>query len=144
MGRIFIGIFVVVGCVTAPMLVNNKSVFEFIQKFQGFVSTGILAVFIYGLTNRTSGQWAGVIGLIANPIFYGYLTSRFPEMHFLYSMSYSLLLVLLVMTIYGLVHKQERIVFATNTTMDLTSSRPALIWGLVVSAMTVALYVVFW
>ncbi|MBI9020339.1 MAG: sodium/solute symporter [Verrucomicrobia bacterium] len=144
MGRVFIGVFVVIGCVVAPMLVNNKSVFEFIQKFQGFVSTGILAVFIYGLLNRTSAPWAGVIGLVANPIIYGILTTVYPEMHFLYSMAYSLLIVLAIMTAYGLVWKQERVVFAHNTTMDLTSSKGALVAGLVVCALTVALYVIFW
>jgi SSS family solute:Na+ symporter len=137
-------VFVVIGCVVAPMLVNNKSVFEYIQKFQGFVSTGILAVFIYGLFNRTSAQWAGVIGLIANPIFYGILTTVWPEMHFLYSMSYSLIAVLVLLTVYGLIFRQERVVFAHNTTMDLTSSKGALVWGLVACALTVALYVIFW
>ncbi len=144
MGRVFIGVFVVIGCVVAPMLVNNKSVFEFIQKFQGYVSTGILAVFIYGLVNRTSGPWAGVIGLVANPIVYGILTTKFPQMHFLYSMSYSLIAVMVILTVYGLIFKREKVVFATNTTMDLSSSKGALICGLVVCAMTIALYVVFW
>ena len=144
MGRIFIGIFVVIGCFVAPMLVNHTSVFDFIQKFQGFVSTGILAVFIYGLLNRTSGKWAGVLGLLANPIIYGILTTKFPEMHFLYSMSYSLLIVLAIMTVYGLISKQEAVIFETNTTMDLTSSKSALIWGIVICVATVALYVVFW
>jgi solute:Na+ symporter, SSS family len=144
MGRIFIGVFVVLGCFVAPLLENNKSVFEFIQKFQGFVSTGILAVFIYGLINRTSGKWAGVIGLVANPIIYGLLTTAFPELHFLYSMSWSLIAVLLIMTLYGFVCKAPRVVFATNTTMDLTSSKGALYAGLVVCLLTVLLYVVFW
>lgn len=144
MGRVFIGIFVVIGCLVAPMLVNNKSVFEFIQKFQGFVSTGILAVFIYGLFNRTSGKWAGVIGLIANPIIYGFLTSRYPDVHFLYSMSYSLIAVLVILTLYGMIWKQEKVVFTTNTTMDLTSSKGALMAGLVVCVATVTLYIVFW
>jgi SSS family solute:Na+ symporter len=144
MGRVFIGVFVVIGCVVAPMLVNNSSVFEFIQKFQGFVSTGILAVFIYGLVNRTSDKWAGVIGLVANPIVYGILTAIYPDVHFLYSMAYSLLIVLGILTVYGLVWKQEKVVFAHNTTMDLTSSKGALMAGLVVCAATVALYVIFW
>ena len=113
--------------------------------FQGFVSTGILAVFIYGLFNRTSAQWAGVIGLAANPIIYGILTLwLFPDMHFLYSMSYSLLAVLAIMSVYGLIWKQEKVVFAHNTTMDLTSSKGALIMGLGVCALTVLLYVIFW
>jgi len=144
MGRVFIGVFVVIGCVVAPMLVNNKSVFEFIQKFQGYVSTGILAVFIYGLLNRTSAPWAGVIGLVANPIIYGILTTVYPEMHFLYSMAYALLIVLAIMTVYGLVWRQERVVFAHNTTMDLTSSKGALVAGLVVCTLTIALYIIFW
>ena len=154
MGRVFIGIFVVIGCGVAPMLANNSSVFAFIQEFQGYVSTGILAVFIYGLFNRTSGKWAGVIGLVANPIVYFVLntdwftTTCWPEQwgnfNFLYAMSFSLLIVLAIMTVYGLIWKQEKVVFAHNTTMDLTSSKPALIWGLVVCAMTVALYVIFW
>jgi SSS family solute:Na+ symporter len=146
MGRIFIGVFVVLGCLVAPLLDNYKSIFEYIQKVQGFVSTGILAVFIYGLFNRTSGKWAGVIGLIANPIVYGILTIwLFPKMHFLYSMSYCLIIVLAIMIVYGLIWKQEeKVVFENNTTMDLTSSKGALIWGLVVCAATVALYVIFW
>jgi len=144
MGRIFIGVFVVLGCVVAPMLVNNKSIFEFIQKFQGFVSTGILAVFIYGLVNRTSGPWAGVIGLIANPILYGILTTVWPDVHFLYSMSYSLIGVLIVLTVYGVICKQPRVEFAHNTTMDLSTSKGALTWGLIACVATVALYVIFW
>jgi SSS family solute:Na+ symporter len=144
MGRLFIGVFVVIGCIVAPMLVNNKSVFEFIQKFQGFVSTGILAVFIYGLINRTSGQWAGVIGLVANPVIYGILTTVYPEMHFLYSMSWSLIAVLVIMGVYGLISKQKKVVFETKTTMDLSTSKVALWCGVGVCALTVALYVVFW
>ncbi len=144
-GRVFIGIFVVIGCVLAPMLQNNKSIFEFIQEFQGYVSTGILAVFIYGLINRSSGKWAGLIGLIANPIIYFILSNVLcPEMHFLYRMSYSLGAVLLLLTIYGLIWKKEKVVFAHNTTMDLTMSKGALICGLVVCASTVVLYVIFW
>ena len=124
-----------------------SSIFEFIQKFQGYVSTGIVAVFIYGLVNRSGGDWAGVIGLTANPIIY-YLLSEsilFPEEHFLYSMSYSLLSVLAILFIYGKLQKRaENVVFTTETTMDLSSSKGALYAGLLVCLLTVALYVVFW
>ncbi|QBG48955.1 sodium:proton symporter [Verrucomicrobia bacterium S94] len=143
-GRILIGIFVLIGCIVAPLL-KSDSIFKYIQLIQGYISAGILGVFIYGLINRSGGEWAGVIGIIANPIIYGLLSFFFPEMHFLYWMSYSLIGVLLTLTIYGFIHKRtEKMVFETNTTMDLTSSKPALIWGLVVCAATVALYVIFW
>jgi SSS family solute:Na+ symporter len=52
--------------------------------------------------------------------------------------------VLVVMSIYGLLFRQQKVVFAHNTKMDLTSSKGALILGLGVCALTVALYVIFW
>lgn len=146
-GRICIGFFVVIGCLAAPALTKFESVFGFIQSFQGYVSTGILAVFIYGLINRSSGKWAGVIGLVANPIIYGILEAVRPEGkgHYLYSMSYSLLIVLAILFVYGFVQKAEKeVVFESNTTMDLSSSKGALIAGVIVSIMTVMLYVIFW
>lgn len=145
MGRIFIGVFVVLGCALAPLLDKGDGVFKFIQEFQGYVSTGILAVFIYGLINRTSGQWAGIIGLVANPIMYALLKYIIiPDQHFLYQMQWSLVSVLVILCLYGLVHKQEKVVFAHNTKMDLTSSKSALYWGIGVCVATVALYVIFW
>ena len=146
-GRICIGIFVIIGCITSPLLANNSSIFEFIQKFQGYVSTGIVAVFIYGLANRSGGDWAGVIGLVANPIIY-YLLSEsilFPETHFLYSMSYSLIAVLAILFIYGYFHRRaEKIIFSTKTTMDLTRSKGAFLAGWIVCILTVLLYIIFW
>jgi SSS family transporter len=147
MGRIFIGVFVILGCLLSPALNKFDSIFEFIQSFQGYVSTGILAVFIYGLINRRSGPWAGVIGLVANPIVYGILEWYRPphQGHFLYSMSYSLLIVLGILCAYGLVDKaKEKVVFASNTRLDMTTSKPALGWGLAVCIATVALYKIFW
>ncbi|MEA2068353.1 MAG: sodium:proton symporter, partial [Verrucomicrobiota bacterium] len=144
-GRICIGVFVVIGCVVAPKLVEFKSIFEFIQSFQGYVSTGILAVFIYGLINRTSGKWAGVIGIVANAFIYHYMLKAHSDMHFLHAMSICLGTVLLILVVYGLIFKTKTpVVFTSNTTMDLTPSKGALVAGLAVCALTVALYVVFW
>lgn len=143
-GRICIGVFVVIGCIVAPMLAEFKSIFGFIQSFQGYVSTGILAVFIYGLINRTSGKWAGVIGIVANAVIYAYMQTAYPDMHFLYSMSYCLVAVLVILTGYGLMFKAEKVEFVSNTTLDMTPSTGARNWGIVVCILTVALYVVFW
>jgi hypothetical protein len=60
-------------------------------------------------------------------------------------MSYSLLSVLLILFVYGFLHKRaEKVEFETKTTMNLTSSKGALYAGLGVCILTVALYVVFW
>ncbi|HDM8210058.1 TPA: sodium/solute symporter [Vibrio harveyi] len=143
-GRICIGVFVVIGCVVAPMLAEFKSIFGFIQSFQGYVSTGILAVFIYGLINRTSGKRAGVIGIVANAIIYAFMQANYPHIHFLYNMSYCLIAVLAILTVYGMIFKEERVEFKSNTTLDMTPSQAALKWGGLVCALTVILYIVFW
>jgi SSS family solute:Na+ symporter len=152
-GRVLIGVFVLIGCIVAPLL-KSESIFEYIQKFQGYVSTGILAVFIYGLINRTSTPWAGILGMILNPIFYGIFNSEWfeticwPETWgnytFLYSMSFSLLAVLAILGIVGAVFRGEKVEFAHNTKMDMTASKGAMVAGLAVCALTVALYVIFW
>lgn len=144
-GRILIGAFVVIGCAIAPLLAAFPSIFNYIQSIQGYASTGILAVFIYGLLNRTSGKWAGVIGIIANAVFYQIMLSFFPHIHFLYSMSYCLIATLIVLTVYGFIWKSpEGVEFTSNTRLDMTPSKGALIWGVVVCIATVALYVIFW
>jgi SSS family solute:Na+ symporter len=143
-GRICIGVFVVIGCVIAPMLADFKSIFGFIQSFQGYVSTGILAVFIYGLINRTSGKWAGVIGILANAVIYGYLQAAYADVHFLYSMSYCLIAVLAILTVYGMIFKDERVEFTSITTLDMTPSTAARNWGIGICILTVVLYIIFW
>ena len=143
-GRICIGVFVIIGCVVAPKLVEFKSIFGFIQSFQGYVSTGILAVFVYGLINRTSGKWAGVIGIFANGFIYAYMQAAHADMHFLYSMSICLVAVLAILITYGVIWKAERVEFVSNTTLDMTPSSAARNWGVVICIATVALYVVFW
>ncbi|MCF6284586.1 MAG: hypothetical protein L3K26_05305 [Candidatus Hydrogenedentes bacterium] len=86
-----------------------------------------------------------MIGLIANSIIYFILSNvLYPETHFLYRMSWSLGAVLALLIVYGLIWKQEKVVFAHNTTMDLTMSKGALLTGVIVCLLTVVLYVVFW
>ncbi len=142
-GRICIGVFVVVGCVVAPLLVEFASIFKFIQSIQGYVSTGILAVFVYGLLNRTSGKWAGVIGIIANAFIYHYMLQYYNG-HFLYSMAYCFLAVMAILVVYGLIWKAPAVTFESNTTLDMTPSKGAAYIGVVLCFPTVVLYVIFW
>jgi len=142
-GRICIGVFVVIGCVVAPMLIEFKSIFEFIQSFQGYVSTGILAVFVYGLLNRTSGKWAGVIGIVANAVIYHLMLTYYTG-HFLYSMAYCFIAVMAILVTYGLIWKAERVDFESTTTLDMTPSKGAAVIGGILCVMTVLLYVYFW
>ena len=145
-GRICVGVFVVIGCIVSPLLDNPKfgGIFTYIQEFQGYVSPGILAVFVFGLLNRTAAGPTGVIGLWANPFIYGFLKIFCPQIDFLNRMAICLFGVLAIMFIVGMFCKlDEPVEFKTNTTMNLESSKGAKIVGIGVIIATAILYVVF-
>lgn len=144
-GRVCIGVFVVMGCLLAPELNNPNfgGIFKFIQEFQGYVSTGILAAFIYGFINRRGAGITGVIALLLNPVCYEVLR-RFTTLAFLDRMAICLVVVLAVMTVVGMIYRLPKpIEFHSNTHLDLRSSPGAKIAGVGVVIATVILYVIF-
>ncbi|MCP3867946.1 MAG: sodium/solute symporter [Gammaproteobacteria bacterium] len=146
-GRICVGVFVVIGCVVSPQLANPKfgGIFKYIQEFQGYISPGILAVFIFGLLNRRAHGMTGVIGLIVNPVIYGFLARFRPDIAFLDRMAICLFSVLIIMGIIGAFWKlPKKVEFKSNTDLNLESSRPALISGIGVVILTLVLYGIFW
>ena len=146
-GRISVGVFVVVGCVLSPQLANPKfgGIFKYIQEFQGYISPGILAVFIFGLLNRRAHGMTGVIGLVVNPVIYGALAKFRPDIAFLDRMAICMFAVLILMTVIGLVWKLPKPVeFKSDTSLNLESSKPAMFAGIGVVVVTLILYAIFW
>jgi len=72
-GRTFVVIFVLLAALVAPKLDNFESIFKYIQEFQGFISPGILAVFIFGFFSPRTPRWFGVVGIATNIVCYGSL-----------------------------------------------------------------------
>jgi SSS family solute:Na+ symporter len=74
MGRLMTLVFVVVGCLIAPELVRfGAGIFSYIQEFQGFISPGILAAFVFGFIFSRAPGAAGVTALVLNVPLYGFL-----------------------------------------------------------------------
>ncbi len=159
-GRLTIVVLMIVGIVVASIL-NTESIFTYIQQVQLYISGGVVAVFIFGLINRRGERWIGVVGLLAYPLIFAFFNNWMPEsllkaiplviggsvekMHYLWAASYALVITLVLMFALGAVFKQPKPVsFDSNTKLDLTTSKGALVAGLVVVAITVALYVIFW
>ncbi len=143
-GRIAVGAFAVLGCLLAPNLDKFGSIFKYIQQFQGYASPGILAVFVFGILNRRGPGLCGVVGLVLNPILYWALDT-YTTLAFLDAMAVCFFTVLAVMWAIALAKPlAQPVVFATNTTMNLESSKPAMFWGAVVVVATLTLYVIFW
>lgn len=100
LGRIMTLIFVVIGCLLAPILDDPKfgGVFQYIQEFQGYIWPGVVAAFLFGMMVSTAPPAAGVTALIAGPVIYG-LFQRFAslEVHFLIQVALAFNLVLVLM-----------------------------------------------
>jgi SSS family solute:Na+ symporter len=146
-GRISVVVFTVVAVILAPQLGNPKisnSIFTIIQAGQGFISPGILAVFVFGLVVRRGPPVCGVVGLVTNMIAYGLMMVFLPQVQFLNRMAVCFALCLFVMAVITLLNPLPKpIEFQQKTTIGLESSRGAKIAGLVVVAITLLLYVIF-
>ena len=147
-GRICVCVFAAIGCFIAPMLDDPKfgGIFKYIQEFQGYISPGILAVFVFGLLVKKAPPVSGVVGLLLNPIMYYFLAQVFPEMAFLDRMAVSFFCVLAVMGLITMAKWKTTEVkeLPVGSEIDLKSSGVAKVCGIVVVLATFALYAYFW
>jgi len=148
MGRVVTLILVMLGCLIAPQLGNPRfqGIFNYIQEFQGFVSPGILAAFVFGMVFKKSPPLAGVTALVASPVIYGILFFAAENMAFLNRMAVTFTVILAIM---GLI--TVSIPLDTPKEMpiregfeDIRLGRPVKFIGIAVIAITLVLYVIFW
>jgi SSS family solute:Na+ symporter len=145
-GRCCVPVFVVIGCLIAPRLTSPqfRGAFAYIQEFQGYVSPGVLTIFLFGLFVPRSPRVCGVVGLVLSPVIYGLLHLFWSDLAFLNRMAITvgaLAFVLLVLTLVKPLKKPAKLPVQTKIAMQ--SSRAALVWGVVVVLLTAGLYVVF-
>jgi SSS family solute:Na+ symporter len=146
-GRICVGVFAVIGCFIAPLLDNPRfgGIFKYIQEFQGYISPGILAVFVFGFLVKKAPPVTGVVGLLLNPVMYFVLAQVFPKMAFLDRMAFSFFCVLAVMGVITLVRPlKEAVQFPVRGDINLESSPGAKLCGVAVVVVTIGLYILFW
>lgn len=147
-GRIMTIIFVVIGCLIAPRLADPKfrGVFHYIQEFQGYISPGILAAFLFGLTFKRAPGSAGVTALLLSAPVYGILHLKYSEtISFLDRMAITFGVVILAMAIITILKPlREPKVMPIRKDFDMKPT-PLVMWlGAAVIIVTVALYIIFW
>jgi len=156
-GKGFVVLFVLLAALVAPQLDKFESIFQYIQEFQGFISPGILAVFIFGFFSPKTPRYFGAIGIGLNVFSYGFfkwvggpfLASKgwwyADQVAFLDRMAICFFIVLLAgFIITKLKPMDVPVVLPENKEIALESSTPAKICGIGVVIATLALYVVFW
>ena len=68
LGRVLTIVFVILGCITAPLLTDG--VFSFIQQFQGFIWPGVVAAFLGAFLLPRAPAAAGSVALLLGPFLY--------------------------------------------------------------------------
>ena len=123
------------------------SIFSYIQEFQGFLSPGALAVFVFGFFVPKCPRYFGWLGIAINVVEYGLLKECCPEMAFLNRMAVCLITILIVGAILTLIHHLrggEAVRLTDKGIIKMESSTRAKAFGWVVVLLTVALYIIFW
>lgn len=146
-GRILTLVFVVIGCIIAPRLADERfqGVFHYIQEFQGYISPGILAAFVFGFVVRRVPAVAGNAALILTVPIYGFLQWKFNDIAFLNRMAITFIAVLIVMGILTLIKPlAEPKEMPVRDEIELKTSRLVLILGGLVILSVIAFYIIFW
>ncbi len=146
-GRLTTALFVLIGCVIAPYLGDPRfmGIFTYIQEFQGYISPGILAAFVFGLFIKRAPDIAGVTGLVLTVPVYGFLQWQFNDIAFLNRMAITFAVLLLVMSVITLLKPlAEPVKLPVKEEFDMRPT-PSVAWlGAGVIAATLILYVIFW
>lgn len=146
-GRASMVVFVVIACLIAPNLGRPEfgGIFSFIQEFQGFISPGVLAVFLFGFLVHRAPRYLGWLGIVVNAALYGALKFMAPEIAFLNRMAICFGVVLAIMAVLTKLDPLAKPVeLPVNKEIALESSSGAKVMGWVVVVLTLVLYAVFW
>ncbi|MCK4753159.1 MAG: solute:sodium symporter family transporter, partial [Planctomycetes bacterium] len=146
-GRIMTLVFVVIGCVIAPKLGDErfKGIFNYIQEFQGYISPGILAAFVFGMIFKKAPGSAGVTALLACVPIYGFMHWRYENIAFLNRMAITFAAIILIMGIITFLKPLPKPkVMPVREGYDMKPT-PAIVWmGIAIVIITILLYVRFW
>ncbi|MFM2220947.1 MAG: hypothetical protein RLZZ553_695 [Verrucomicrobiota bacterium] len=158
-GKAFTALFVLVACLIAPFLGNPAfgGIFTIIQEFQGFISPGILAVFLFGFLSPRTPRYLGWLGIILNIILYGsikwvvgpYICAQgwwfSNEISFLDRMGICFLVIIILgiaLTFINPLTTPAKL--PVSETMALESSKIAKLGGFAVIAVMIVFYIMFW
>jgi len=146
-GRIMTVVFMLIGCLIAPNLTDPRfgGVFRYIQEFQGYISPGILAAFVFGFAVRRAPAAAGIAALVLTAPVYGFLHWRFGQIAFLNRMAITFVVILAIMTVITVWSPQrEPKALPVRTDFPLVPSRRILALSAALVAGVAAFYIVFW
>jgi len=158
-GRVSTLVFVIIGGFIAVLLRGfPKGIFTYIQEFQGFISPGILAAFLFGFIVKRAPAAAGVAALIGSFVIYSLLFVFFSgyeflndlgltiyEIAFLNRIAITFVVVLIMMQIITMIKPlSEPKELPVREGFDMEPAKSVVWLGAGVIVVTLVLYVIFW
>jgi solute:Na+ symporter, SSS family len=147
-GRTVSLVAIVIACLVAePLLGGQEQIFQFIQKYTGYVSPGIVVLFLFGLFWKKTTSNAALAAAIASVPFSIIIDLTFPALPFLDQMGIVFILLCILVVVYSLLERKRGIkpgyvveynkgLFATDTIFNVTS--------MVIVFIIAAIYIIFW
>ena len=144
-GKISGLLFLFIGVLIAPSLGNLEQAFQYIQEYTGFISPGVLAIFVLGLFWKRTSTNAALIGVIlAIPLSMGFKFLT-PDIPFLDRMGLCFLLISAIMMAISMYENKnddpkaiyyDKSLFHTSTRFNIMS--------VIVIAAVSSIYYFFW
>ncbi len=136
----------------APALKTLDQAYQFIQEYVGFISPGVLAIFLMGFFwKRTTAAAAMTGALLTIPIsailkfLPVWTTGWFPDYPFLDRMSITFGLIIFIMVIMSWIKPETHPKKLMDVDVKLFKVNPGFIFGsLIIIGILIALYTVFW
>ena len=143
-GRIATGVFVIIGCLLAPLPAQFSGVFKYIQLIWGFISPGIVAVFFFGLILRRAPQSAAVAAMLLGVPVYGFFLWKLPDVAFLNHMAITFIILTIVILLITIIKPLPEKFRFKHDSIQLEGSKFAKVGGIIVVLLTILLYIYFW
>ncbi|MGB3076817.1 MAG: hypothetical protein WBB36_15920 [Chitinophagales bacterium] len=145
-GRWAIFVAFAIALIISPALKNLGQGFTYIQEFTGFISPGILAMFLMGFFWKRSNSAGALAATLCSIPFSAVLKYTMPGLPFMNRMSVVFLACVALIVVFGLLDpaskNNPKALEIDKSTFKI--SMPFLIGLLIVVGTTAALYIVFW
>lgn len=107
-GKVSSAIALVLGALIAPALGSLQEVFQYIQEYTGFISPGVVAVFLFGMFWKRATANAALVAVVASIPFSWMMQALFPEVPFLVRMALSFVVMSGLIVIISLLEQKQK------------------------------------
>ncbi len=143
-GRWVTAIALILAVIVTPAVASMGKLFSFIQEYTGFVTPGVLCIFLLGLfwkrTTSTAALWSVLLTIPISVVFKVF----FPELAFLDRMMLTFLILITLAIVMSLNNRYIQKAFVSEGAIEARSSAIFNIGALFIVVLISVFYIVFW